>query len=283
MKQVKRNSILCPNCRKLISADERICPYCSMLRPGSALKNNPVIRNMADARQVALAIIWINAIMYVISLLASGPGIGFSMNPLNALSPSPESLVLLGATGTYPINTLGLWWSLLSANYLHGSILHIVFNMLMFWQLTPLVSREYGPYRMVILYTLGGIAGFVVSYVAGVTFTIGASAAVCSLVGSLLYFGKSRGGVYGQAVYKQIFGWVIGLFLFGFLIPGINNWGHGGGILGGIILGWLLGYNDIAKEKSFHKTLAFVCAGVTVLVLAWALIHAGIYMFPRRV
>lgn len=281
MRQIKRKSILCPNCRKLINADERICPYCNILRPGSAFKNNPVIRNMTDARQVALYIIWINVAMYIISLVMSGPQIGFSMNPLNTLSPTSDSLIRLGATGTFPVDTLKLWWSFLSANYLHGSVLHILFNMLMFWQLTPLVAREYGAYRMIIIYTLGGVVGFVVSYLAGVYLTIGASAAICAQVGSLLYFGKSRGGVYGQAVYKQIFGWVISLFMFGFLIPGINNWAHGGGILGGIALGWILGYNDVAKEKSFHKTLAFFCAGITILVLVWALFFAVYTMMYR--
>ncbi|MBU1170266.1 MAG: rhomboid family intramembrane serine protease [Proteobacteria bacterium] len=279
MNQIKRKSILCPNCRKLISIDERICPYCSILRPGSAFKNNPVIRTMADTRQMAMTIIWINVAMYIISLVMSGSRIGMSMNPLDTLSPSMESLTILGATGTYPINALGLWWSLISANYLHGSVMHIVFNMLMLWQLLPIVAREYGSYRMISIYTIGGVLGFVVSYLAGIQFTIGASAAVCALVGALLYFGKSRGGVYGQAVYKQISGWVISLFLFGFLIPGINNWAHAGGILGGIAVAWFLGYNDKQREKSFHKTLAFFCAGITILVLVWAVVHGAYYAF----
>ena len=118
------------------------------------------------------------------------------------------------------------------------------------------------------------VFGFLVSYIAGIGFTIGASAAVCALVGSLLYFGKSRGGVYGQTVYKQIMGWVISLFLFGFIVPGINNWAHGGGILGGLLLGYLLGYEERTRETSFHKTLALICVVVTVLVLLWALFSA---------
>ena len=273
MKQIRRQSILCPNCRKLINNDEPICPYCNTLKPGSAFKNNPVIRNMSDPRIMALTIIWVNVGMYFISLVFSGGGIGFSMNPLGTLSPTDFSLKVLGATGTLPIDGFGWWWTLISANYLHGSVLHILFNMLMFWQLVPLTALEYGTYRLFIIYTAGGIAGFAVSYFAGVESTIGASAAVCALVGALLYFGRSRGGSYGRVVYKQIMGWVISLFIFGFIVPGINNWAHGGGILGGIACAWLLGYNDKVKEKAFHKTLAFICAVVTVLVLVWALVN----------
>jgi rhomboid protease GluP len=229
---------------------------------------------MNDPRMLSLVIIWINVAMYVFSLLLSGKYIGLSMNPLDTLSPSNFSLEILGATGRGPIDQLGHWWTLISANYLHASVLHILFNMLMFWQLVPMVSREYGAYRMFSIYTLGGVFGFVVSYFAGIGFTIGASAAVCSLVGSLLYFGKSRGGVYGQTVYKQIMGWVISLFLFGFFVRSINNWAHGGGILGGIITGYILGYNDKIHENAFHKTLAFLCVLVTILVLCWAVFSA---------
>lgn len=229
---------------------------------------------MNDPRTLALAIIWVNVGMYVLSLILSGKYVGFTMNPLATLSPSNFSLEILGATGRGPIDQLGHWWTLLSANYLHAGVLHILFNMMMFWQLVPMVSREYGSYRMFSIYTLGGVFGFIVSYFAGIGFTIGASAAVCALVGALLYFGKSRGGIYGQTVYKQIMGWVISLFLFGFIVPGINNWAHGGGILGGIIAGYILGYNDKSRETVFHKTLAFLCAIATILVLIWSVFWA---------
>lgn len=286
MAQMKRRSILCPNCNKLISADEPLCPYCNIVRPGSAFKNNPLVKGMSDARQLALYMIWINGGMYLISLLMSGAGIGLNMNPFSALSPSNDSLIILGATGTVPINEVHLafdfiprWWTLLSANYLHGSLLHILFNMLMFWQLAPLIVKEYGPYRMISIYTLGGVGGYLVSYLAGIHLTIGASAAVCSLVGSLLYFGKSRGGLYGQAVYKQVSGWVVSLFIFGLLVPGINNWGHGGGIVSGIAIGWWLGYNDKAREKVFHKNMAVTCVVLTVCVLLWAVVTGVLFRF----
>jgi rhomboid protease GluP len=170
-----------------------------------------------------------------------------------------------------------MWWSPLSANYLHGSILHILFNMLALRQLGPLVVEEYGVYRMFIIYTLGGIFGFLVSYLAGVPLTIGASAAIMSLIGAILYFGKSRGGAYGQIIFRQIGGWVIGIFLFGLLVPGINNWGHGGGILGGAILGFFLGYQERRRENLLHKLLAVLCIIVTIGALGWS-VAFGLYL-----
>ncbi len=178
--------------------------------------------------------------------------------------------MVLGSTGTVPIDQWHRWWTLVSANYLHGGILHILFNMMALHQIGPLVQREYGANRLIIIYTFGGVIGFFVSYLAGVRFTLGASAAVCSLIGASLYYGKSRGGTYGHAIYRQISGWVLGLFLFGFLVPGINNWGHGGGIGAGIILGLLLGYQERIRENLLHKILAAICVIFTIVILLWA-------------
>jgi len=272
----KRKSILCPNCGKLISADEPKCPYCDIRRPGSWRTNNFLVRGLLQTDQLIKMIIYVNVGMYVISLLFNPLLTSFSLNPLNFLSPDNNSLLLLGATGTIPVDRLHRWWTLLSANYLHGGILHILFNMFAFKQLAPLVAREFGISRMFIIYTAGGIIGFWISWIAGVLFTIGASASICGLIGAMLFYGKSRGGVYGQAIYRQVVGWIIGLFLFGFIIPGINNWGHGGGILAGILFGFILSYQEKKPERLVHKTVAVICIIVTVAVLVWA-IASGVY------
>ena len=192
------------------------------------------------------------------------------MNPLTFLSPSDTSLLLLGATGTVPIDKYHRLWTLVSASFLHGGILHIFFNMAALRQLASVVNREFGVYRMFVIYTVSGIVGFLISYLAGIAFTIGASASVCGLVGAILYYGKSRGGIYGRNLYRQISIWVIFLFVFGLIVPGINNWGHGGGILAGIMLGYLLGYQEKRKENIIHKMLAGVGGVVTLAVLIWA-------------
>ena len=200
----------------------------------------------------------------------------------------PLPVAVLGATGRIPIDRLLLsvtgipavdyglrWLTLLSANYLHGSLLHIIFNMLVLRQIGSLTAREFGPYRMFTIYTLSGVFGFGISYLAGVSLTIGASAAVCGLIGAMVYFGRHRGGAYGNFIYRQIGGWAIGLLIIGFL-PGINNWGHGGGIAAGIGLGFLLGYQETRKENVFHKLLAGGCAVLILIILGWAVL-SGIY------
>ncbi len=277
MTEENKRAVLCPNCGKLISSSETTCPHCGLSSPTSKWKNNPWTKGISDEGMLIRTIIAINAAIYILSLVLYPQGMSMSMNPLTMLSPSGSSLILLGATGTYPIDQLGRWWSLVSANFLHGSILHILFNMMAFKQIAPLITREFGTYRMLIIYIVGGTLGFLLSYLAGVRVTIGASAAVCSLIGAALFYGKSRGGVYGQAVFRQVGGWVIGLFIFGLLIPGINNWGHGGGLIGGALLGMAMGYHETKMENITHKMLAQVCVAITILILAWAIITGLIF------
>ncbi len=279
MAKRSKGAMLCPNCGKLISQSETECPYCGIKNPASGWKTNPWTRLTKSPYFLIKAIIIVNVAVYVFSLLLFPRGMGMSMNPLSLLSPSNDSLMLLGATGTFPIDRMGRWWSLLSANYLHGSILHIFFNMFAFRQIGTLVSREFGSNRMLTIYTLGGIGGFGISYVAGVTFTIGASAAVCSLIGATLYYARNRGGIYGQQLFRQVGGWVIALFLFGLLVPGINNWGHGGGLFSGALLALILGYQEKNRERLLHKIMGSFCAVMTVLVQAWAVFTTLIFRF----
>ncbi len=274
----QKNSLLCPNCRRLISRDEQICPFCGTGSPGSWWKNNAFMHGLSDQKQLITLITYTNIGMYILSLLLTPRSTGMHFNPFSFLSPGNKSLLLLGSTGTIPIFEFQRWWSVISANYLHGSLLHIIFNMIALHQIGPLVIREYGPYRMFSIYTLGGIGGFIFSTLAGVRFTIGASAAVCSLIGAMLYYSKSRGGTYGAQLYSQIGGWAVSIFVFGFLVPGINNWGHGGGMAAGALLAYILGYRDRKRENIGHKYLAFACAAASVLTLTWAILTSMLYM-----
>jgi rhomboid protease GluP len=93
------------------------------------------------------------------------------------------------------------------------------------------------------------------------------------LTGALLYYGKSRGGSYGNAVYQQLSGWVISIFIFGLLFPGINNWAHGGGLIGGALFGMWLGYTEKRKENLFHRLLALLCIVATAAAIGRALLQ----------
>ena len=278
MNSSKRSSLLCPNCRTLVSRSAAVCPTCGMKNPGSIWKDNIFTRGAGGEDGILRVILVVNIAMYVLSVAIDLRPTAFSSSPFNFLAPSNNSLLVLGSTGTIPLFQLHRWWSLISASYLHGSLLHIIFNMIALHQLGPLVIREYGTSRMIAIYTLSGIGGFILSALFGVRFTIGASAAICGLIGALLYYGKSRGGAYGNAIYSQIGGWALGIFVFGFMVPGLNNWGHAGGMLAGALAALILGYRERSQEKMGHKFLSMACLVVTGIVLFWAVINGAFFL-----
>jgi rhomboid protease GluP len=94
-----------------------------------------------------------------------------------------------------------------------------------------------------------------------------------------MYYGKSRGGYYGQAIYGQLAGWAVGIFVFGLIVPGINNWAHGGGFLAGIGIGYLLGYDEKRGETRYHRLLGIGCIVLSAAVLGWAVVGSIVIRF----
>jgi rhomboid protease GluP len=234
---------------------------------------------MKSYKKFIKGIIYLNILMYFVSLILSRKLPELSFNPLTAFSPESGSLFAMGATGTIAVGQLNRWWTLISAGFLHGGILHIFFNMAALWQIGPFVINVFGPWRMYVIYTLGSVAGFYVSYLAGVKFTIGASASVCSLIGALLYYGKSRGDMLGKELFRQVAGWVAGLFVFGLIVPGINNWAHGGGIAAGAVISFFLGYEKKRKERTAHRLMGAACIGLTGLILVVSIVSGFLNRF----
>jgi len=227
----------------------------------------PPYRSAFSPSRVLKTILYTNVALFIVTLLFSGRAVNTGFNPFHALSPSLDALIFMGASGRLPILNYQAWGSLITANWLHGSLLHILFNMMALRTVAPLVMAEYGVFRMFTIYTISGAAGFLLSYVGNVPLTIGASSGLCGLIGALLFFGKSRGGPWGRQMYQQTSGWIVSLALIGFLLPNINNWGHGGGLLGGMALGWILGYNDQRREGAADQILSVCLMAITALLL----------------
>jgi len=137
----------------------------------------------------------------VAALLMSGNAIGMN-GIMSMLSPSTQVLFLFGASGSEPVFRYGRWWTVLSAGWLHASLLHIFMNMYWVRQMGPAMTEMLGPARTVIIYTVGGVVGFALSsfagaflppipFLHGAGFTVGASAPVFGLIGALYHYGRT--------------------------------------------------------------------------------------------
>lgn len=134
-------------------------------------------------------------------------------------------------------------WRLFTPMFLHGSILHIGFNMYALFALGPSLESYYGHRRFLILYILSGFAGNVISFLFSANPSLGSSTAIFGLIGAEAIFLYRNRGILGaqaqRALTNVIFIIVINLMLG--LSPGIDNWGHMGGLLGGTFFAWFAG------------------------------------------
>ena len=204
-------TILCPSCGRLTRADAEECLICGRRRPGMwGLTDvfRRIFRTGSPTQLITVACI----ALYVVSLVIDPAGALRPRGPFEIFSPSGAALRKLGMTGTGPWMN-GEWWTLLTSIYLHGGVLHILFNVLWIRQLGPAVEELYGPARLFVIFTVSGVAGFVVSDVIGVSFTVGASGSIFGLLGAMVAFGRRRGGAFGAMVLRQYGQWALLLFI----------------------------------------------------------------------
>jgi rhomboid protease GluP len=154
----------------------------------------------------------------------------------------------------------------------------------MLWvrQLGPATADVYGGGRMIIIYTVASAVGFAVSSLAGLLLgwlpipflrgahlTLGASAPIFGLLGALVYYGR-RGG--SSMIRSEAMGYALTLAIMGVIIPGVDNYAHAGGYLGGYLAGmWL---DPLKPERIDHMVGAVICVVLTVLAIATSVIYA---------
>lgn len=269
-------TILCPSCGRLTTADAAVCLVCGRRRPGMWGFGAPLGR-LLRRWNFTSAVTAVCVALYVASLLLDPHAVLQPRGVLEIFSPSNRALFALGAAGVFSWE-LGRWWTVLTAIYLHGGLLHILFNVLWIRQLGPAVEELYGPSRLVVIFTLSGALGFVVSNSLGVPFTIGASGSIFGLLGAMVAYGRKRGGAFGAMVLREYGQWALILFIFGFFMAGVNNFAHAGGFLGGLAAGLLLSLAEHRAETGLDRLLAGACIALTLagfVLSLWAAFVAG--------
>lgn len=272
-------SVICVSCGYLVGVNDETCYHCGRRNPG-LWGFAPALRSLGQDLGFVPFVTGLCVVLYGVMLLLSGPAV-LRGGMLGFLAPSQYTLLLFGAAGSFAVFDLGRWWTVLSAGWLHAGLLHILFNILWIRQLAPAVGEMYGPGRMVIIYTVGSVVGFAASSVAGQLFgfmpirvlqgaqlTVGASAPIFGLLGALVYYGRRTGSSLASS---QAWSWAVSMFIFGLIMPGIDNYAHAGGFAGGYLAGqWL---DPLKPERVNHMLWAVVCLGASILAILVSIVH----------
>ena len=260
MERQTTGSMICPECGKLIGVGEEKCPFCGAWRPG-LYGWTPVIQRLFGRQLDLIGLIVIACVALYIATLVLQPEAIFRLSGLfSILSPGQRALYQLGMTGGIAWQQ-GWWWTVLTAIYLHGGLLHIVFNVMWIRNLGPSVSDTYGPARAFVLFSLSGAAGFVLSNLLTPSPSIGASGSVFGLLAALIVYGRKRGE---SAMTVQLWQWAAIMFAMGFFMSGVNNWAHAGGFAGGWVTAELMRFSD-RRESRGVQFFALALLAVTAV------------------
>lgn len=189
----------------------------------------------------------------------------------------------LGAKHNAAIDA-GQYWRLITPVFLHGSVIHIGFNMYALYILGGQLEVFYGHGRFLSLYLLGGFSGVVASYLLNIYPSYGASTATFGLLaayGILGFRNQKIFGVRSRLIVRNAVQVIVINLLIG-LTPGIDNWGHLGGALGGLALAWFGGpVLDVERRglelhiRDTRTPEMFAAAFAVVFVAAGALVVLG--------
>jgi rhomboid protease GluP len=256
-------TIVCPSCNRLIDVREPRCPFCNMPRPG-LFGFAPVIRRLIGGVGDASRLITTSCIaLYILSLLIDPRAILRMTGLFDLLAPSRLALFILGMTGDVAWE-LGHWWTVLSAIYLHGSLIHIFFNMMWIRYLGPSVEDIYGTSRFYVIFTISGAFGFLVSNVLSGAATIGASGSIFGLMAALIVHGRRTGH---SLLTRQMVTIAAFVFVLGFLMPAVNNYAHAAGFVGGWLAAMWMGSGLRPREAPREKLLALGLLVASVLAI----------------
>ena len=282
LRRQRTGSVICTSCGVLVGVNDDQCYNCGRRNPG-LWGFAPALRALGGDMGFVPFVIGTCVVLYGLTLLASRGNIGMG-GVFSFFAPSRQSLFLFGASGAIPVFAARRWWTVLSAAWLHGGALHILFNMMWVRQLAPVAAEMYGPGRMVIIYTVASITGFGLSsfaggylpdllFLRGGQFTVGASAPIFGLLGALVYYGR-RGG--SRIVGSEALSYALMLGVFGFLMPGVDNYAHAGGFGGGYVAARLL--DPLKPERIDHIVIALICLAASVLSIVVSVLH-GLQFF----
>lgn len=247
---------ICPDC--MVFAPVGIhCPECSHQRESRVPRAKPsqTVRQFTRAGTsdlVTRVLVGINVLIYIAQVAESG-----------SLSGVGGQLFLKGALFG-PAVADGDWWRIVTAGFLHGSPIHLLFNVLMLWWFGRALEALIGPRRFLALYAISLLAGSAGALLLSPTTpVVGASGAVFGILGAGLLLERRGIYVFGGAAFM-----IVALnVVISFVIPRISVGGHLGGLVGGVLV-MLVMSNFGRSNPAYTRTTAPVVAGLVCIAIA---------------
>jgi rhomboid protease GluP len=262
---------MCSACRALIERNASVCPHC-----GTSLKSARSRESAAEGRVLGglipvpstatSALVAANIGLYAVAWYLTQEEASAALRPAPSMGGIDGMVLLRLGSMVGPLLADGEWWRLVTAMFLHGGLLHIGFNLWCLFDLGPTVEELFSTPKFLALYLTTGVAGFFASFLwhpRGAS--VGASAPILGLIGILIGASFHLGRM-GKAYRGQLWKWVMYIAILGIIMPGVDNAAHAGGLVSGILLGYVIptGEPDTRSEENLWNVLAVL----SVLIIA---------------
>ena len=270
---------MCPSCRALVPRHVRRCTECAA--PLAGVRAPGITRVIANlipgATATTMMVLLANTLLFALVLLRPVIVEGQeTATPFSRLW-GFDGLSLIRYGSGYSELTVALheWWRIVTPIFLHGGLLHFVFNSMALVRLGPLVEEEFGTERLATIWFVTGVAGSAASqYLRNPTHTVGASGALCGLLGLLLVHGWRIGGSYGARL-KSVMAQNVVLMIGMSLLPRIDWMNHLGGVLAGCLLGFVVPSGPFRNRgtESVWVVLAWLSIGAVLASFVLMALH----------
>lgn len=224
-----------------------------------------------------------SCLFYGVSLLATMRASGLQPPPGGGMFAlfgiggiNGDVLQRLGASLPLPYD-VAQPWRFVMAVFLHGSLMHIIFNMWVLMDIGPQIEELYGTARFLFIYVFTGIAGYVLSSLRG-HFSVGGSGALLGLIGVMFAVTTGRRSAAMQMLRSQIIRWLIYIAVWGLLFPGIDNFAHFGGFVAGFALGKFMADRPPVSPEEQKRAQMLGWATALVVIASIAMVARGLFL-----
>ncbi len=211
---------------------------------------------------VTTSLIIINIIVYVLCFIFNGNLFEIDAN------------FLANNGGLISVNNMGTeFYRLITSAFLHADLIHIFFNCYALYIIGSQLESFYGKTKYLVIYFFSAIIGNLLAllFLSDSTVAVGASGAIFGLFGSLLYFGYQYRAYLESALKTQILPLLLFNLALGFVIPGIGNGAHIGGLIGGVLISMAVGVkNRTSKNEQMNGIIMSI-------ILTSFLIYMGFF------
>lgn len=167
-----------------------------------------------------------------------------------------------------PFIRMGQYYRLIVGTFIHSGIFHLLFNMYALWIIGIQLESFIGKWRYLCVYLFSAVCGSLLSIMMNVnSASVGASGAIFGLLGALLYFGYHYRVYLGNVIKSQIIPVIAANLLLGFMMPGVDNAAHIGGLIGGLLI--MIGVGIKYKSTTFEKVNGFIVSLIYISFLLY--------------